>query len=122
MALTIFTYGTNYIHLRQKLYPLMALTVILSISRLGTKTASPLPFSIAAPSIWNSLPATIQAARASVHSDRSSKHTCTILALIDNIRYLFLCSFWNSSALQILTLTLTLTLIISSYGTNSIHL
>ena len=45
---------------------------------------------------------------ASVHSNRCSKHTCTILASIDHNRYPHFCSFGNSSALQILTLTLTL--------------
>ena len=48
---------------------------------------------------------------ASVHSDRSSKHTCIILASIDHSRYPHFCSFGNSSTLQILTLMLTLTCI-----------
>ena len=46
---------------------------------------------------------------ASVHSDGSSKHTCTILASIDHSRYPHFCSFGSSSALQILALAHTRT-------------
>ena len=88
---------------------------ILSVPRSRTKTASH-HFSIAARSVWNSLPATIRAA-SSVGSFRSQlKHTCTILASIDHSRYPHFCSFGNSSALQILTLiilALTLMIVIS---------
>ena len=73
---------------------------ILSVPRSRTKTASR-RFSIAAPSVWNSLPATIQAA-SNVGSFRSQLKTHLYH---DHSRYRHFCSFGDSSALQILTLT-----------------
>ena len=65
---------------------------ILSVPRSRTKTAFR-RFSIAAPSVGTAFRLQSGLLPASVHSDRSSKHTCSILAFIDHSRYPHFCSF-----------------------------